>query len=411
MSFPVVVPETVGFSSERLARIAPVMRTYTEQRGFSGISTLIARRGKIVHFEQVGYQDRDERTPLRPDTIYRIYSMTKSFTCVALMMLYEEGRFHLFEPVSKYIPSFANLRVYDKEHGTVPLERPVLIHNLITHTSGLTYDFMDDNPVAALYREAGLMGNVERTLEEMIDELARLPLAYQPGTRWHYSLGIDVAARLVEIISGQRLQDFFAERIFKPLGMEDTGFSVPAEKHHRVAIVYGLPDISYSTYTEALILWQQGYNERIDLTKTHPLDNTTTFARGGHGLYSTSLDFLRFAQMMLNRGELDGVRLLGRKTIEFMLQNHIPQHMLPYYANNLPVEGVAPGIGFTMLTSAVENKSMNSVGSFMSGGAAKTSCWVDPQEEVIGILMTQALRSFELPEKTLQVLTYQALID
>src|SRR5215212_9743866 len=262
-------PEAVGCSSQRLARIAPVMQSYVDQRGFAGISTILARHGQVVHFEQVGWQDRESHTPLSTDTIFRIYSMTKPIVCVALMTLYEEGRFQLLDPVSKFLPAFGNVRV---QTGTtlsdireVDLTRPITIRDLFTHTSGLTYNFLEDSPVSELYRQAGLLSDAERTLEALIGELARLPLAYQPGTKWHYSMAIDVIGHLVEVISGQPLQHFLNERLFAPLGMTDTGFSVPPEKRDRIATMYGLPDIATNSLSGIYEAWTNGFNQRIDV--------------------------------------------------------------------------------------------------------------------------------------------------
>jgi CubicO group peptidase (beta-lactamase class C family) len=414
MGHTIESPESVGVSSERLARIAPVMQSYVEQRGFSGISTMLARRGRIIHFEQVGWKDRETHTPLTADTLYRIYSMTKPIVSVALMMLYEEGRFQLFDPLSKFLPAFGTVRVLTgalfATRREVELDRPILVRDLLTHTSGLTYGFLEDSPVCEMYRQAGVLSNAERSLEATIGELARLPLAYQPGTRWHYSMGIDVAAHLVEVLSGQPLQHFLRERLFAPLGMRDTGFSVPAERRDRIATMYGLPDIAFNSYTAAATAWKAGFNERIDVEKSYPVDNTTTFARGGHGLFSTIGDYMRFAQMLLNRGELDGARILAPKIVDLMHMNHLPAAMLPYESNGIPTEGYGFGLGSRVLLNVAESKMPGSVGEFGWGGAAKTYYWVDPQEQLIGVLMSQYMRSFELPDKDFQVLAYQALV-
>src|SRR5215216_592246 len=290
MDTTVEIPEKVGFSSERLAHIKPVMQTYVDRRGYSGLSTMIARRGKIIHFEQVGCQDRETQTPMTADTIFRIYSMTKPIVCTAFLTLYEEARVQLFDPVEKFIPAFSKLRVLEgnKEAGyeEVALNRPVTILNLLTHTSGLTYNFLEDSPVSSMYFE-NQVGRPDQTLEDMIDVLTQLPLAFQPGTRWHYSVGIDVIGRLIEIISGQKLQDFLHERLFTSLGMNDTGFSIPDEKLSRLATMYGLPDVATSSLSAIGQAYTQGYNQRIDMEITYPATNTTSFARGGYGLFST----------------------------------------------------------------------------------------------------------------------------
>jgi CubicO group peptidase (beta-lactamase class C family) len=402
-------PESVGVSSERLARIRPLMQEFVEKRGFAGMSTLLARRGKVIHFEQVGVQDREQRTPLTPDTIYRIYSMTKPVICTALMTLYEEGRFQLFHPLASYLPAFGKVKVAAGDQLVDPL-RPMLVVDLFRHTSGLTYNFLEDFPVAEQYRTAGLLSNPARSLEAMIGELARLPLAFQPGSKWHYSMGIDVLGHLIEVLSGQPLQAFLRERIFKPLGMDDTGFAVPVEQQSRLATMYGHPDIATSTFGQIFAAWQQGFNEQIDVEKTYPAHDTPNFARGGHGLFSTATDYWRFAQMLLNGGELDGVRIIGRKTLELMHTNHTPTNLLPYEIAGIYAGGYGFGLGSRVLQNLGESAMPGSVGEFGWGGAAKTYYWVDPREELVGVLMTQFMVGFEQPERSFQVLAYQALV-
>ena len=415
MNRTVESPEAVGCSSQRLARIAPVMQSYVDQRGFSGISTMLARRGQVIHFQQVGWQDRESRTPLSADAIFRIYSMTKPIICVALMTLYEEGRFQLFDPVAKFLPAFGKVRV---QTGTTPsdiqevdLIRPLTIRDLFTHTSGLTYNFLEDSPVSELYRQAGLLSDAGRSLEAMIGELARLPLAFQPGTKWHYSMAIDVLAHLIEVISGQPLADFLNERLFAPLGMTDTGFSVPPDKRDRIATMYGHPDIAVNTFSRIFEAWTAGFNERIDVDATYPMTNTHSFARGGHGLFSTAWDYMRFAQMLLNRGELDGVRILAPKIADLMHMNHTPAALLPYEIGGIPAGGYGFGLGSRVLLNVAESQLPGSVGEFGWGGAAKTYYWVDPQEQLVGVLMTQFMIAFDLPDKDFQLLAYQALVD
>lgn len=407
-------PETVGFDSRRLARIKPVMQAYVDRHGYAGMSTMLARRGKVVHFEQVGCQDRETQTPMTADTIFRIYSMTKPIVCTAFMTLYEEGRFQLFDPVAKFIPAFEKLRVLEgsKETGyrEVPLNRPVTILDLLTHTSGLTYSFLEDSPVSKMYLDSQL-AHADISLAVWMDQLSQFPLALQPGTRWHYSVGIDVIAGLIEIISGEKLQHFLQERLFMPLGMMDTGFSVSEEKLPRLATMYGLLDVATSTVTTIEQAAMQGYNERIDLEMTHPATNTTSFARGGYGLFSTIGDYMRFAQMLLNRGQLDGVRILAPKIIDLMHTNHLPKSMLPWEVGGTRSLGYGFGLGSRVLLNVAESMMPGSVGEFGWSGAANTHYWVDPQEEVIGILMTQYMAGFDMPEKAFQVLAYQAMVN
>ena len=259
MSTTLSSPESVGMSAERLARIRPLMESYVAERGVVGISTMVSRRGRIVHAEQFGHQDKEAGTPMAADTIFRIYSMTKPVVSTALMLLHEEGRFQLEHPVAQYLPAFGATKVMGADGTLVDQARPMQVRDLLMHTSGLTYDFMADNPAAELYRQARIMNDATRSLEAVIDELATLPLAFQPGTKWHYSVGIDVAARLIEVLSGQALGDFLQERLFDPLGMVDTGFGVPDDQLHRLSAMYGLPDLigegySFIQLVEAFLL-------------------------------------------------------------------------------------------------------------------------------------------------------------
>ncbi len=409
-------PKEVGFDAKRLDLIKPAMQVYVDQNKIAGIVTLLARQGKVVHFEQVGWQDREVHQPMKADTIFRIYSMTKPVICTALMTLYERGLFRLTDPIARFIPGFGSVKVLESDGagGTklVELRRPVTVRDLLTHTSGLTYHFLADSPVSELYRQNVIMHEAGLSLQRFVEELAHLPLAYQPGTRFQYSLGIDVAAALIEILAEQPLGQFLQERFFGPLGMLDTGFYVPPEKQRRLAAVYGLPDIGLAT-THVISLWmawQNGVNERLDVSKTHPSDQES-YARGGYGLFSTAWDYLRFAQMLLQGGELDGVRLLSRKTLELMHSNHLPASLLPYEIGGMPAHGYGFGLGSRVLLNVAEAQIPGSVGEFGWGGAAKTYYWVDPKEELVGVFMCQAMMSFEVPDIDFRVLAYSALVD
>ena len=417
MMIEITTPEEVGLSSQRLERIKPAMQVYVDQKKIAGISTMVARKGKIVHFEQVGWMDKEAKKPMSDDAIFRIYSMTKPIICTALMILYEQGRFQLFHPIAKYIPAFGDVKVLESDAagGTreVDLLRPITIRDLLTHTAGLTYDFMVDSPVGEMYQQARLLNDAERSLEEMISELTRMPLAFQPGTRWHYSLAIDVLAHLIEILSDQPLNQFLKEQFFHPLGMVDTDFFVPPNKEDRIATMYGRPDLMAPNMTliKEMELWENGYNEQIDVSNTNP----TSFpgsARGGHGLFSTTQDYMRFALMLLNNGKVGENRILSRKIIDLMHTNHLPVSMLPYeVVSGFPEMGYGFGLGSRVLLNVAESQLPGSVGEFGWSGAAKTYYWVDPQEEIVGVFMTQDMIEFELPEKDLQLLTYQALVD
>lgn len=416
MDQKIVEAEEVGFDAKRLELIKPAMQAYVDQNKIAGIVTLLARRGKVVHFEQVGWQDREAGQPVKADTIFRIYSMTKPVICTALMMLYERNLFKLTDPVARFIPGFGSVKVLESDGagGTKLVEpcRPVTVRDLLTHTSGLTYHFLVDSPVSELYRQNAIMNDAGLSLQRFVEELTHLPLAYQPGTRFQYSLGIDVAAALIEILAEQPLGMFLQERFFGPLGMVDTGFYVPPEKQARLAVVYGLPDVGLAT-TNVLslwIAWQNGVNERLDVEKTHP-STQENYARGGYGLFSTAWDYLRFAQMLLQGGELEGARLLGRKTLELMHSNHLPASLLPYEIGGMPSYGYGFGLGSRVLLNVAEAQIPGSVGEFGWGGAAKTNYWVDPKEEMVGVFMSQSMMSFEVPDSDFRVLAYSALVD
>jgi CubicO group peptidase (beta-lactamase class C family) len=406
-------PEAAGMSSARLQRIRPAMESYVRERGVAGISTMVSRRGRIVHEAQFGYQDKEADIPMSADTVFRIYSMTKPIVSTALMLLHEEGRFQLEHPVAQYLPAFAATKVLGADGALVDQARPMQIRDLLMHTSGLTYDFMADNPVAQQYRDARIMNDATRTLEALVDDLAALPLAYQPGSRWHYSVGIDVAGRLVEVLSGQSLGDFMQERIFGPLGMVDTGFGVPAEKLPRLSAMYGLPDLIGQNYSfvqlfEAALA---GFNERIDVSVTYPTGTPEVFQRGGVGLFSTAADYMRFGQMLAGGGTLDGVRVVGRKTLELMHANHLPAELLPYELLGLPNPGMGFGLGSRVMLDVAATAGTGSVGEYGWAGAAKTYYWVDPAEELVGVFMSQYMTGMQLPERDFRSLVYQAIDD
>jgi len=413
MSRSLPSPESVGMSSARLERIAPVMESYVDERGVVGISTMISRRGEIVHAEQFGFQDKEAATPMAPDTIFRIYSMTKPIVSTALMLLHEEGAFQLEQPVAQFLPAFGATKVLAADGTLADQARPMQIRDLMTHTSGLTYDFMADTPVAQMYRDARIMNDATRPLDALIDELATLPLAFQPGSRWHYSVGIDVAARLIEVLSGQSLGDFLHERLFDPLGMGDTGFGVPDAQLGRVSAMYGLPDLVGENYSAIQLMEAalSGFNERIDVSATYPTSTPDVFQRGGLGLFSTAADYMRFAQMLVNAGTLDGERIVGRKTLELMHANHLPTELLPFELLGLPVPGMGFGLGSRVMVDAAQTAGPGSVGEYGWAGAAKTYYWVDPAEELVGLFMSQYMTGMLLPDRDFRSLVYQAIDD
>jgi len=377
------------------------MQGYVDQNKLAGTIAVVARRGKVAYLERFGMMDLEAAKPMQFDTIFRIYSMTKPITSVALMMLYEEGQFQLNDPVSKFIPKFADVKVFAGATGEAfeltELEREITIWHLLTHTAGLSYDFFEDSPVDAMYLEADLH-RPDRTAEEVVHEIVKLPLVHQPGAAWRYSMATDVLGYLIEVISGMTLDVFFEEKILKPLGMEDTDFYVPEAKLDRFAAEYGPTE--------------NGGIELLDASATSQYTKPTRFLSGGIGLVSTASDYMRFLQMLLNGGELDGTRLLGRKTVELMTINHLPDELIPIQVQPHTLHGCGFGLGFRVLVNLAQAGRLGSEGEFGWGGAASTSFFVDPKEQLIGLLLTQLMPSRYYPIRNeFKVLVYQALVD
>jgi len=394
----VITPEELGFSSQRLARINTKMQRYVDENKLAGITTLIARRGKVVHFEKFGMADIEVGLPMADNTIFRIYSMTKPITSVAVLMLFEEGCFRLNDPVVNYLPEFKEGKVLDNGGNLVKSVRPMTIRDLLTHTAGLSYGFDKNFVLDQLYQQyvwGAIEANPTLTLSEWIGAIAGLPLAYQPGTRYLYGVATDVLGYLVQVVSGMPFADFLQERIFAPLGMVDTFFTVPPEKVARFAANYGPQEGGGLSVIDA------PHNSRYIRPTQRP--------SGGGGLLSTTGDYLRFAQLLLNQGELDGVRLLGRKTVELMTTNHLPDGI---YVDNDPTTGLGFGLGVSVLMDLGKGQTLGSVGNYGWGGAANTNFWIDPKEELIGILMLQFMPSGTYPvTPDFRILTYQALMD
>ncbi len=409
----VVDPASVGMSGKRLDRVAPAMQDYVDRGVVRGISTLVARRGRVVHRGLFGHRDAEAAAEMTDDTIFRIYSMTKPIVSTALMLLHEEGRFRLDQPVSDFLPAFAAPKVMNTDGSVVDVVAPISVGDLLGHTSGLTYDFMVDNPAARLYRDHRVMHDATRTLQECVDLIASLPLGFQPGQRFHYSVGIDVAARLIEVIADQSLGDFLGERVFGPIGMTDTAFGVPDAHLHRLAAMYGLPDLVGENYdaddlVEASLA---GVNERIDVSTTYPTSTPDVFVRGGLGLFSTVDDYFRFAQTLANGGELDGSRVVGRKTLELMHANRLPPAMMPWEIMGIPTPGYGFGLGSRVLLDVAVSQGTGSIGEFGWAGAATTYYWVDPAEDLVGVFMTQYMTGPEQPNRAFRSVAYQAIAD
>ena len=408
----IATPARVGMNAARLERIGRCMTGYIDRGTYAGVSTLIARKGAIVHVGHFGWRDREAHKPMAEDTIFRLYSMTKPIVCTALMTFLEEGRIRLVDPVSAYLPAFGRVKVLGDRGNLVDPVRPIFIADLMAHTSGLTYHFLEDSPASRMYGKAKLF-DAKATLQLAIDDLAQFPLAFQPGSRWHYSAGIDVAARIVEVIAGKPLGIVLAERLFEPLGMADTAFEVREDKRSRLAAMYGRSDIALpgTTTRIAFEAWQRGANDRIDVSTTYPVDAPNTFVRGGHGLFGTIGDYYRFAQMLANGGTLDGARVVGRRTLALMHANRVPPALLPLEVGGLPLPGYGFGLGSRVAMDVAATSAPGSIGEFGWSGAAKTHYWVDPQEQMVGLFMTQSMLSFDLPELDMRALAYQAIDD
>src|SRR5262245_53637888 len=376
-----VAPNGTGLASERLDRISAVMKDHVAKGHIAGAIGLIARRGKVGYFETYGFQDKEAGVAMKKDTIFRMYSMTKPITGVATLILYEEGKFFLTDPVSKYLPELGKMKVAvvetdpqtgKKTRSVVPAQREITILDLLRHTSGIDYLGPEDADGNRIYAKLGT-NNTDQTIGEMVKKISQAPLVHQPGTMWEYGLSMDVLARLVEVVSGKPYDKFLEERIFKPLGMVDTGYTVPPEKQNRFAKLYAPEGESIKPNTTP--------------AQTSYLKPAVNFG-GGSQLVSTTSDYLRFCMMLLNGGELDGVRILSRKSVELMSADHL---------GDMPVGGtvLAKGYGFG-LTVAVNRGvgrtgAVGSQGEYFWGGAAGTRFWIDPKEQMIGIFMIQIL--------------------
>jgi CubicO group peptidase (beta-lactamase class C family) len=406
-------PADVGLDPERLRRIDRHFARYVDDGRLAGWLLTVSRHGQLAHVSASGSRDAEAGLPVEPDTLWRIYSMTKPITSVAAMMLHEEGAFELNDPVSMFIPSFADVRVYsggsDLGAVTVPTVEPVRIWHLLTHTSGLTYGFHRVHPADAMHRAAGFDGGASPAgvdLERACDIWAGIPLLFQPGAEWNYSVSTDVLGRVVEVASGVPLDEFFASRIFGPLGMNDTGFFAQPDQLPRLAALYGLGRDRKAARLDAA--GEQG-RERPDMLS------------GGGGLVSTAADYHRFTQMILGRpdspaGELDGVRLLGSRTVAYMGRNHLPGGVdletfgRPLFAE-APFRGTGFGLGFAVVIDPAGGKVLCSPGELSWGGAASTAFWIDPAEQLTASFFTQLIPSGAYPLRSqLRQLVYQALV-
>ena len=396
----VVDPDSLGLDSVVLENIRQYLNdTYVDDGKYVGTMTLVSRKGEVAYLDSLGFMDRENKRPMQEDAIFRIYSMSKAITSIAIMQLYEKSKFRLDDPVYWYIPSWKNLRVY--QSGVYPNfltsrpERHMTIRDLLTHMSGLTYDFMYKSNVDAAYRKTKVQQ--AETLEEFIEILSTLPLEFSPGNKWNYSVSTDVLGYLVEVISGMKLEEYFNTNIFEPLNMEDTSFSCPQEKVDRLASLYEhVPN---------------GEPRLLEI----PFLNTK-MASGGGGLFSTMADYHNFCSMLLNQGEFNGKRLIGRKTLELMTVNHLPNNqdlteMSESAFSETPYAGVGFGLGFSVMLDPAKSQTTSDIGEYGWGGAASTVFMINPKEDMFIIFLTQLLPSSTYQvRRELRSLVYSSLM-
>ncbi len=397
----------VGFDASRLARVDRHFQRYVEDGRLPGFSVLVSRNGQLVHLGTGGRRDVEANTPIEADTVFRIYSMTKPITSVAVMMMYEQGSFELTDPIARYLPEFADMRVFtggsDLKPKTVPATEPIRIWHLLSHTSGLTYGFHHAHPVDAIYRAHGYEWGTPPSVDlaGAVEAFASMPLLFEPGSEWNYSVSTDVLGRLVEVIHGAPLDRALAELVLDPLGMHETSFAVPDSRRDRLAALY-TPSAS-------------GGLVRNDLMGGFVL--APTWLSGGGGLTSTLGDYHRFTQFLRGRGRLGDVRLLGDRTVAYMSTNHLPGNAdlasfgRPLFAET-PFDGVGFGLGFSVTLDPPATHTLRSAGEFAWGGAASTAFWVDPVEDLTVVFLTQLLPSSTYPIRSqLKQLVYSALVD
>jgi CubicO group peptidase (beta-lactamase class C family) len=374
------------------------MNRYVESEKLAGVVTCLARKGNIFYQEKFGYQNLETKIPISYDSIFRIYSMSKPITSTALMMLYEDALFNLTDPISQYIPSFDDVKVWKVDGEWETPSRPITIQDLLRHTAGLSYGVFDtsNSPVDKLYDEADLFNNDIKN-EELVSRISKLPLMFHPGEKWHYSVATDVIGYLVEVLSGKSLGDFMQERIFDPLQMADTAFQIDPSKLDRFCTLYGKTEDSEF--------------EVLDTPETSDFLPPVVLQSGGAGLISTLPDFLKFASCILDKGKSDDIRLLGTKTVEMMTSNHLPPLLMPIaFEGTEPMLGMGFGLGFGVMVDPAQSGIMGSVGDCSWGGYAETYFWNDPREDLIAIFMTQYLPSQFYPiRKEFRTAVYQAL--
>ena len=391
---PTAAPGAVGVSEEGLARIRPAMEAYIEDGRIAGVMTMVASRGHVVHWNAVGLRDMEADDPLEPDDIFRIYSMTKPITTVAVMALVEEGKVALDDPVSKFIPEFRDVTVLTDNGDRVPPAGPITIQHLLTHTSGLTYGIFGDSPVDRLYNESGVFFTAQG-LDNFATGVAQLPLLAHPGNRWNYSVSTDIVGRVIEVASGQSFDAFVQARILDPLEMTDTAFQVPPDKRDRFTANYARPG---------------GTLQLTDSPTDGQYTRPPAWLSGGGGLTSTASDYIRFAQMLLHEGQLGDARILSAETVRAMRTNHLPDALVPIALGDYLSPGYGFGLGFAVVVDEALSPEPDNNGVFRWAGAANTFFWIDPEAELIGMVWMQfaEFAAYEI-EREFQTLVYDAL--
>jgi len=411
----------LSFDPSRLARMDAHYQKAIETEQVAGARALIYQNDRLVYQRNWGYRDIARKAPMQDDTIFHIYSMTKPITSVAVMMLHEEGKFLLHEPIAKYIPELADLRVYapkkkSQNKNRLPTraaKRQPTIHDVLTHQAGFSYGVFDPTPLGALYRKQRLGLSIEGNLKDFVTRLGKMPLKFDPGTHWHYSVSTDVLGRLVEVVSGQRFSEFLQDRIFTPLAMVDTSFRFDPAKAHRQATLYSQKGVPEQFVRKGLRAQPTGPGlesaHKSILTDFFP---EAEFESGGAGLLSTTADYLRFVRMLLNGGELDGQRLLAPNTVKMMRQDHLGKtRALARYTSTMPNDGIGFGLGFGTIKHQGLSQLPMPEESYFWGGAAGTIFWIDPKNEMIVLFMTQVLPHRTTLRQDMWSLTYQAIKD
>jgi CubicO group peptidase (beta-lactamase class C family) len=394
---PTAEPEEVGLDAAKLRAAHVAVHKLVDNKEMAGAVIIVARHGKVALFDALGEIEASSGKPMKTDTIVRIYSMTKPITTVAAMILVDEGKIDLDDPVSKFLPEFKELRVHaGKGDETVAAQREVTIRDLMRHTSGMTYGVFGNSPVDQLYKKQGIFAPGD-TLQDMVTKLGKLPLMHQPGTRWHYSVSTDVLGRVVEVVSGKPLDEFFAERIFKPLDMKDTGFFVPADKLDRFSANHGLNKEKKLTATETAA--KSRYRNRPKMLS------------GGGGCVSTARDYLRFCQMLLNGGELEGTRLLKKETVAQMTQNQLPEEAMKAKNGGKADVGDGFGLGFGVRVGKGDPAAGVTVGEYYWGGAASTFFWIAPQQDLVVVALEQFMPNRPRLHNAIKPLISQAVKD